>query len=159
MDDWERRQKLEEALRDAVKDRQPSPAEHRSARRGGRKRNPAVAVAILVLGWACIGWVWLARPAFVFGPADPPPPSAEVREASLRFAMFLEYRRVEAYRAQRGRLPTALTEAGPVEEGVSYQRAGSGFTLIGQRDGITLRLTDAMNPDSFLGRSLEVLGR
>jgi hypothetical protein len=157
MDDWERRQKLEEALRDAVQQRNLSPAEARTARRGDRARNPGVTIALVLVGWGCIAWIWLARPAFLFGPTDPPPPSAEVREARLRFAMFLERSRVEAFVQRRGRLPTTLAEAGPVEAGVSYDRTSSGYALHGTRDSLSLLLTSAMNPDSFLGRSLEVI--
>ena len=159
MDDWERRQKLEEALRHAVEERQPSPAEQRMQRRAPRDRSPAGWIAVLIAGWACLAWIWLARPAFVFGPPEPPPPTVEEQEASLRFAMFLQRARVEAYRAARGRLPAALPEAGPVEDGVSYQRLGPDFVITGTRGGLSLRLTTAMDADSFLGRSIEVLSR
>lgn len=159
MDDWERRRKLEEALRDAVQDRARSPAEERMVDRASRKRNPAVTFTFLVACWAIIAWIWLARPAFLFGPAEPPPPTPAMEEASLRFAMYLEHRRVEAYRATHGRLPATLAQVGPVEEGVDYQRMESGFVITGQRAGLTLRLTSVMSADSFLGNSLDVLNR
>lgn len=159
MDDWERRQKLEQALREAVQPREPTPAEQRMSQRASRRRNPAMMAAVLLAGWAFIAWIWLARPAFLFGPEPPPPPSAEVREASLRFALYLQRRRIEGYVAARGRLPSALPLAGPVEDGVSYQRTGDGYVLVGQRGDITLRLTSAMDADSFLGTSLETLRR
>lgn len=159
MDDWERRQKLEQALLEAVQPRELTPAEQRISRRANRKRNPAVTVAVLVLGWAFIAWIWLARPTFVFGPGVPPPPTAEVREASLRFALYLQRRRIEAFVTARGRLPTALAQTGPVEDGVSYQSTGDGYVLVGQRGDLTLRLPSTMDPEVFLGGSLGVLRR
>lgn len=159
MNDWERRQRLQEALRDAVQDRTPTPAEARTGRRRTRERNPAQTVMMLLAAWAFIAWAWMARPAFLFGPGAPPPPPPEVAEASLRFAMFLEYRRVKAFEVARGRLPTSLGETGPVEADVSYRRVPGGFVISGARGPIALTLTSRMNADSFLGQSLEILQR
>jgi hypothetical protein len=142
-----------------VEDRLPTPAEARVAQRANRRRGPAAAIVIIVLGWSFMAWVWLTRPPFLFGPDAPPPASAEVTEASLRFAMYLEHQRLEAFAASRGRFPAALAQAGAVEDDVSYERTSTGFVLLGARDGVSLRLTSAMDVDSFLGRSLDVLGR
>lgn len=158
MDDWERRQKLEEALRHAVKHRAPTPAEQRTARHAARRMSGrAMATVALVLGWALLAWIWLARPAFIFGPGDPPPPSAELREARLRFAIYLERGRVEAYVAARGRLPVSLAQAGPVEAGVFLEKTTTGYVITGISGDLALRLTDRMRADSFLGESLEIL--
>lgn len=159
MDDWERRQKLEQALREAVQPRTPSPAEARMANRQGRRTNPAVVAVSLALGWGFIAWIWIAQPEFLFGPGAPPPPSLEVQEARLRYAMFLERSRIEAHVRTRGRLPATLAQAGPVEDSVFYERTGSGYVLIGERGPLRLRLTNLMSADSFLGESLEVLRR
>lgn len=159
MDDWERRQKLEAALREAVQTRKPSPAEERSAARQARRTNPALAFGSLLLGWGFIAWVWVAQPEFLFGPGPPPPPGLEVQEAQLRYAMFLERARIEAHVQARGRLPATLAEAGPVEDFVFYERTGTGYVLIGERGLIRLRLTNRMAADSFLGESLGILRR
>ena len=155
MDERERSQKLEEAVRDAVasrKDDAPVVACDRS-----RGRRQGVLVAILMLTWAAIAYIWLARPAFVFGPTAVAVQPPAVREASLRFALYLERRRIDAYTAANGRLPASLADAGPVESGVTFERNDAGYVLVGHRDDLTLTLTSAMNADSFLGSSLDHL--
>jgi hypothetical protein len=158
MDQEERQRVLREAIGDAVTERSKTEAEARNARlKGSRRRNSAVAWAAFVLGLAGLGYIWTARPAWVFDPLAPAEMSPAQAEATTRFSLFLERARVDDFRDRRGRLPTSLPEAGPVEDGIDYQRIGGGYLLTGASNGVQLRLTDAMDADSFLGNSLRVL--
>jgi hypothetical protein len=151
------RQDVAEAIQAAVAAREAEEALERPSDRAQRSRQPAL-IVVMVLAVAAIGYIWIARPSFVFGPAPVPPSRAEA-EASLRFALYLERRRVEQYVASRGRLPATLADAGPLERGIRYERRDNQFTLTGERDGLTLTLTSAMRADSFLGGSLDLLQR
>jgi hypothetical protein len=152
---WEQ---LEAAVRDAVESQQGSSS-------GGRRRPGAATptqrptILFLVLIWAVIAWIWSTKPAFLFGatPVIVRPP--EVEEASLRFALYLERGRLDRHVRQTGSVPATLDAAGPVEEGVSMVRTSDGYELLGNRGGVNLRMSSAMNADSFLGESLDVLRR
>jgi hypothetical protein len=158
MEDRERLELLTSALQDAVKDRQQTDAEARNARRDREKRrNPAYAWATVLVGGALLAYLWTARPAWVFVTAEAPAMTAEEEEATLRFALYLERNRIDAFQQREGRLPTSLDEAGPVETGVDYLREGSSFALEGRRGALQLRLSAAMDSDSFLGSSLQFL--
>jgi hypothetical protein len=158
MNQQERERLLLEAIGDAVQQRRTTEAEERNAKRQReRQRHPALAWAGFVLGWALLGWIWVGRPAWVFGPDAPPQPTAEVAEARLRFALYLERGRVDGYRARHGRLPGVLSDAGPLEAGVEYLPVGAQFTLVGRSAGMELRLSSRMDSDSFLGRSRDLL--
>lgn len=157
MDEAERRRALEEAVRDAVAERPLTPAEQRLARRGtpgDRRRRLAL---VIILGWAVIAWLWLTRPAFFFGPSPAPVASAARQEATLRFAMYLQRRRVDDYLAVHGRLPATLQETGAVEDSVRWQRTGEGYVLLGQYGPLRLELPSRVDADSFLGNSLAEL--
>jgi hypothetical protein len=160
MQEQERRQSLEDAIRDVMAPRVLSPAEARhSQRRPARGLPPQLMALIVLLTWSLIAWIWLSRPAFLFGPRVAAEVSPATQEASLRFALYLERSRVDSYRQRQGRLPTDLAITGPVEEGVTMVRTAEGYALIGTRGLLQLRLTDRMNADSFLGTSLDVLRR
>ena len=113
----------------------------------------------MVLIWAIIAWIWSTRPAFLFGSNAPVEQSAEIEEASLRFALYLERGRIERHVRTTGQFPARLEDAGAVEEGVSMVRTSDGYELLGNRRGAQLRMSSAMNADSFLGTSLDVLRR
>ncbi len=157
MDEAERRQKLEEALREAIQPREASPAEFRARARATRRDRSPFLAAAMVLSWIGLGWFWIAKPAFFFGPKPSPaiPPGKE--EASLRFAIYLERGRVDEYVERHARLPESLAETGDVEDSVAYQRAGGGYVLTGRYGPLQLRLSSAEDADSFLGRSIQQL--
>lgn len=112
----------------------------------------------IVVAWAFVAYVWIARPAFLFEGPTPTETTASQREARLRYAVYLQRGRVAAYRTEHGRLPETLREAGPVEEGVEYERTSdSSYTVFGTVDGTVLRLSDRMSADSFLGDALRRL--
>jgi len=158
VDPNERQQRLEEAVRDAVARQQAKNATEQEAALRPIKRNQGILVAVLLASWALIGWIWIARPPLIFGPApEDLAPSPAWREASLRFGLTLQRGRIEEYRAQNGRLPPTLEDAGEVEEGITWERADSTFTLTGTDGDLRLVLTDRMAADSFLGNSLDIL--
>jgi hypothetical protein len=160
MEEKERRESLEAAIRDAMAPRAPSPAEsRRRMHQPATGLPPRLLVLTMLLTWSLIAWIWFSQPAFLFGPRVAAEVSPATQEASLRFALYLERSRVDSYRQRQGRLPTDLSVTGPVEDGVSMVRAGEGYDLIGRRGILELRLTDRMNADSFLGTSLDVLRR
>ncbi len=152
MNEQQRREALYEAVREVL------PAEDPAVRPVPPPRNRR-AVLALALGWGFLGYIWIARPGWIFGPATDSVLSADRREAALRFTLYLERGRVEGFTEEHGRLPGSLAEAGPVDEGVDWRPDGSGYVLTGELQGQTLRLSSAMDADSFLGRSLDVLRR
>lgn len=149
-----RRQELHEAIQAAVESRQggDSPARLRRARSG----NFAL-ITVLLLTWACIAWLWIARPAWLFAPPARVQYTPDQEEAALRFAIYLQRSRVEAHARRHGTLPESLAEVEPREDGVEMIRDSDGYELIGQRGALQLRLHRRMDADSFLGNSLSRL--
>jgi hypothetical protein len=100
----------------------------------------------------------LLQPAWLAGPAAPPPESPVVAAASLRLTLLRERQRVFDYAQAYGRLPTTLTEAGSTRTDLHYQLAGAGDFMITGSAGdslVTLRSTDSMK--LFLGGSLQAI--
>lgn len=145
-------------MRDAVARQQAKHASEQEAAIRPIKRNQGILVGVLLASWALIGWIWIARPALIFGPpAESLEPSPAWREASLRFGLTLQRGRIEEYTVQNGRLPATLEDAGEVEDGIAWERGDSSYTLTGTDGDLQLVLTDRMAVDSFLGNSLDVL--
>ena len=157
MQDQERLSHLEAAVRDAMQGQGHASGPRRQVSRPATSQRTLILVLLLV--WSVIGWIWSSRPAFVFGEPATVAPSVEVEEATLRFALYLERSRVDAYVQRQGQLPPSLDAAGAVEEGVSMLRTSDGYELLGRRGASELRLSSAMRADSFLGNSLDVLRR
>ena len=156
MDDRARKEALLEAVRELVPE-QPGPAEE--PRRGTGTGRPARAAASLVVSWAFLGWLWIARPAWVFGPPPPTPVTAAERDAAMRMSLWLERGRIEEFVEEHGRRPGGLEDTGRVAGEVSWIRQGSGYVLSVTLDSSTLIMSDRMDADSFLGNALEVLRR
>jgi hypothetical protein len=158
MDNTDRHRIIAEAVRDAVNSKREADAT--SAREAARKRqsrSPATSWTVILVGVLVLAWIWIGKPEMVFGPGDPEPPTAEVSEASLRYALYIQQARVEEYATSNGRLPASLVDAGLVEESVSYERRGSTYTLVGVLPTLTIRFERGMDADSFLGSSLQLL--
>lgn len=156
MNDHERERALEDAVRNAVAthaERTTTPV----AAMSSRSQMP-LAVAIL-LGWALIGYIWLAEPAFIFGPTGATEVPAAEREARLRFGMYLQHQEIVAFTRDSGRLPHSLgeLEMDPAD-GVQLEFDQQGaWALVGNDGDLSLRLTESMSADSFLGTSLVIL--
>lgn len=157
MDDQQRQQALEDAVRDAVATHAQR-LEAPPAAKAPTQREAPLIVGILV-GWALIGWIWLAQPAVLFGPGTDTELTAVEREARLRFGMYLQHQEVVAFATDSGRLPHSLAELElDPADGVRLEFDEQGrWALVGTDGEMTLRLTEAMSADSFLGTSLATL--
>jgi len=153
--DFERRKELEDAIRAAVDSRKA--AESAPAKLTKARRNNKALLAVLLLTWASMAYLWIARPAWVFQPDAPQPLNSEQEQAALRFAMYLQRGRVEAYLREHGRLPASVADLDQREEGVELEFEGGQYLLVGRRAGHELLLNSRMNADSFLGNSIDVL--
>lgn len=121
-----------------------------------RRAHPVVVLSLMILAIVG-GYVAIARPPWVFERGAPVEP-ASMQEASLRLAMAMQFQRIERFRAQSGRLPTTVEEAGPVMPGVRYQaRHPDGFTLTGTNGTVTLTLQSSESLSAFVGNSYELI--
>jgi hypothetical protein len=143
---------LLEAAQAAVED-----ARSRAERDGSRPRGPRYFSLILAAAAIGLGFYMLAaRPAWFLTPPPPPEPPA-LQQASARLAIAREASLIEQYRAEHGRLPATLAEAGSSAVGVLYQPIGNAYQLrwsLGS-DTITFSSTDSL--PAFLGASLETV--
>lgn len=156
MDDQERQDALEAAVRDAVATHAQRPA---APRRAAPPHRQTPLILGVLAGWVVIGWIWLAQPAALFDPAPVPEASPATREARLRFGMYLQHQEIAAFARDSGRLPHALSElAIDPAEGIRWEVDAQGaWALVGTDGEVTLRLTEGMAADSFLGQSLAIL--
>ncbi len=157
MNESNRHQIIAEALREAM----DSEIVNRKPQRRPPPRNRQRSLLLMtMLGWAVLGWIWIARPAAIFGTGAPEPAvSAEQREARLRYAIYLQRHEIAAYLRQSGRLPATLADAElDSSAGLRLEYgADGGWAVVGDHDGTPLRLTERMDADSFLGNSLTIL--
>jgi len=160
MPNQESRRDLAHSLRDAVESVEQQAIEQAARERRrlearARRQGPLLGVA--VLGWGLLTWLWVTKPAVIFEPDRGPSPTPERVEAGLRFALYLQAARVREFIADSARTPRTLAETGAVEDGVTWEPQEAGWALTGRDGTLTLRLTDRMAVDSFLGNSLGVL--
>jgi hypothetical protein len=89
--------------------------------------------------------------------SPPPSPTAAEREASTRFAMYLQAQQVEHFRATRGRLPATLAEVGQPLPGIQYiVVSGTNYQLLSADSSLRFNSTDSAQ--AFLGESMSQLG-
>jgi hypothetical protein len=151
-EEHERARALAEVLRDqAERIDTAREAEERRYRRARTRR------MVLVGTWLGAAYVWIFSPSWTnIQPAERPPISQEAR--ALRLNLFLETQAIEAYRAERGRLPYVLQEAGPPFRGVEYVRRDSHtYELRGASDRVRLRYFSEEPPLDFVGNAADLL--
>lgn len=103
-------------------------------------------------------WIWIDRPPWLVGATPAPVPEAQ-REQALRFQMYLQGQRVEAFRIDNGDLPGSLEEAGPPVPGIRYQRSGlRSWEILGESESLRLILRGSQEMDEFLGPYETLLG-
>jgi len=124
-----------------------------------RRVKPATIVASCAVGWAAVAWVWIAQPAWLFGPKGPPALTPAQEIAQQRFAVYLTRGRVEAFRSDSGYYPASIAAVGDSEDGVEYHATSSGYVISSTTGDVHLRLTERTDPGSFLGNSLQLLSR
>ncbi len=121
-----------------------------------RRLHPVALLSLLILV-AVAAYVGVARPSWLFERGAPSEP-VSMQEASLRLAMAMQFQRIERFRAQSGRLPTTIEEAGPVLPGIRYQaRHPDGFTLTGTNGTVALTLQSTESLAAFVGNSYELI--
>jgi len=157
VDEVERHQRLESAVRAAVATQAENDRADHERAMSPVKRRQRLLVVVLLLSWVAMGWIWSAKPAFIFG-AEGVGGSPQRQEASLRFGMVLELGRAQEYHDRTGQWPTSLDAlGGEGEDGVTGAPTAEGFAVKGSDGELHLELTDRMAADSFLGQSLQIL--
>lgn len=128
--------------------------EERQRKRGRGSRVP-IWLPVVLLG--LVAWVWLFPPSFL-SPEPPPPQPIEQEEAALRFAIYVQAQRIQAFRDQHGRYPETLDEAGPPLEGMRYIRLRPDlYQLTGTTDRVTLTYRSDLPLSDFVGSGADVL--
>jgi hypothetical protein len=87
-----------------------------------------------------------------------PAPDPAARVESLRLAMYIQMKQIEAYRIANGRLPATLAEAGTVAPGVDYVPQGTTYLLIATAGETVLRYESSQSADDFVGSAAAKLG-
>ena len=114
-----------------------------------------LSVALPLLGFSLYSWI--ARPAFIWGPAARPMLPAEA-DANLRMAMFLLGMRLDAYREERGYYPASLDAIGESLPGVSYELVtDSIFELRGVVGQHPIIFRSDMTADEYLGKTKSII--
>ena len=151
----EQKQALLEAAEAAVQD-----ANDKAARRRGRtsSNTSRIVVSVLGLGIFAVGiYILSMRPTWFFTP-PPPPESVQIQEASVRLMLVREASRVRRYRAEHGKLPATLEEAGSTLTSITYTPQGdSTFRLVTNWGEHTIGLSSSDSVGPFLGNSLKVI--
>lgn len=155
MTEHERRRALAESLQEAIEHpaRRASDLKHEreTSRQEVVQRRRRGAGILLLLTWGVLGWLWLAKPEFVFSPSLGQAEGARFSaEEGLRYGMYLQAARIREFQAEHGRLPASIAEAGEAEAGLEYVVEGGRWTLRGTADGTELELTSEMSPEGFL---------
>lgn len=126
----------------------------RTSQEQEKKKPPSKALyLLLVLFAAANAYVWIAQPVWLVGNVSQLDTPVE-RDGVLRFRMYVQGQRIEAYRRENGVLPDRLEQTGAPFEGMSYQRVGpNSWELMGvlQDTRLLLRSTDSLS--DFLASS------
>jgi hypothetical protein len=117
--------------------------------------SPRTTRTVLLLAAAGLLIILVAQPRWLF--PRPPEETPALSEASLRVRMFVEIDRVERFRADSGRLPRTLVEAGADTSGLTYTPAEGGYTLSGVNNGLSLTYRSGTPPREFLGTSYRMI--
>jgi len=151
----EQKQALLTAAQAAVQDAHEKAAQ----RRDRASSNPSrIVVSVLGLAIFAVGiYILAVRPAWFFTP-PPPPESVQIQEASMRLMLVREAGRVRRYRAEHGKLPISLAEAGSPLNSVVYTTQGdSTFRLMTAWGEQTISFLSTDSVGQFIGNSLKVI--
>lgn len=149
----ERKKLIEEYEQTKRSEAERHSTEHDQAIR--RKKTTRITVMGILMAIALV--LAFAPPAWI-QPAPLPMPTPAEREASVRFAIFLQAQQIEKFRATRGRLPSTLEEVGQPVPGVVYLvNSGTTYQLRSIADqSVAYNSTDSLY--AFLGESMAQLG-
>ena len=127
-----------------------------AAKPAPRRRDYRPAI-LLALG-AMSAVLWLTDLPFL-RPPEPPVLDPALRVANVRFALYLQVGRIEAYRRAHGHLPAALEEAGTPMKAVRYEReANEVFSVSLDTPDGSYRFRSGDSMQQFLGGSTKLLG-
>jgi hypothetical protein len=145
---------LEHQTKQAAADRERELALEQARLRRDRPSAPYWLAGILLL---VLAWLWIFPPAVLR--TDPPPPQpVEREESALRFAIYLQAQRLEAYHRETGEYPRALETAGPALPGMRYLRlAPQLYQLTGETERLILTYRSDLPLSEFVGSGAEVL--
>jgi hypothetical protein len=117
-----------------------------------RRREPLWKWAVALLLFVVAGSLALGPPALLRGPRPAAVTPGE-RERGIRAALYLQAQQVEAFRLQRGRLPSSLAEVSVRLPGMEYVRSDSRtYQLVVRRpDGGTVVYDSAVPRRGFAG--------
>ncbi len=128
--------------------------QQKALKRAERLRRISTARRIAVgATWIGISYIWMGTPGWLT--VEPPPiPTVADESNALRFNLFLQSQRVEAYRTERGRLPYVLDEAGPRFRGMEYRRRDNRqYQITGRSARVELRYYSRQSPLAFVGEA------
>ncbi|HEU5219850.1 MAG TPA: hypothetical protein VFU23_14415 [Gemmatimonadales bacterium] len=115
------------------------------------RRTHWVAIVLCVVAWGALAYIWIGRPAWLFGGDPAASPSRAEKETRIRFGLYLERERVLDYRASHHRLPGSLEEAGDVETGVDYAvTSDSTFVVSAMLRDSLITLNESQSADELL---------
>lgn len=143
-------------LRDAV--RHSVQIEREAALPQVRKPSRAKPIAIGTLCVLLLGlsaYSFIARPEFIWGTHSGAIPAPRA-EASVRVAMYLMARRLDAYRAREGVFPATLSAVGG-DTTLGYRQDGERFELFTTVNGSRVALGSADDRTAFLGSSFDIV--
>ncbi|MFZ5623683.1 MAG: hypothetical protein ACOY71_04525 [Gemmatimonadota bacterium] len=144
---------VEQVIRSEVSRKEEERARARADAARRRRRSRLVMGVSLTVLLATVGYLGVTRPDWLFPnrPLSEPP---ELREASLRAALFMEAQRILRFRDRHGQLPVSLAEAGSPRSEFHYEPSPDGrFTLTGSSGPLTLTYRSDQPAKDFLGGS------
>jgi hypothetical protein len=148
---------MADALADVLKEQGEKAKRRKETKpRGKRTTSSATWVAFVLLS-ALSGYLWLGSPSWL-EPAPPDPISPALEDAGLRMEVFHQALLVKEFRAQEGRLPNSLSEAGdPFSEVEYHQVNGQAYrlALAGGRVAVEYASNDSL--ELFLGDAVQVI--
>ncbi len=124
---------------------------------GSRRGRIILAACLCVPAVALSAYSWIAKPAFIWGPAPRAVPPAEA-DAMSRFALYMFAQRLEMYRLDEGFYPSSLDALDEDTPGIRYELVGdTAFVLTMQREGKVLTLASTDDFEAFLGQSISIM--
>ena len=116
-----------------------------------QERRSRVWHVLLVLGVLANAYLWIGQPAWL-GLGGSGTPTVEEEEGMLRYRMYVEARRIDAFQREHGEPPESLEALGSSTEGLHYRRTGpDGWELMGEEGRASLVLHSAQPLDDFIG--------
>ncbi len=131
--------------------------EDRARELRAKRQRPGPRHVALVFATALSAWIWFWPPSMLRLQA-PPPPTLENEEAALRLVMYFQAQKIEQFRIDTGRVPTDLSDAGPVFKGMEYVRlTDSDYRILGRTSRVILSYSSVEPLGEFVGESTDLL--